>query len=185
VEYNTGLRIDHYAEIGFDGFVNLVNSLGGVDMCLDKAVKDTASGADLKAGCQTLNGAQSLAFVRQRHQMADQDLGRMKNQQKFLSTLAEQAASPSTILNPFELYPVIGSGLDTLTVDKDMGLYNLGSMFFAMKGVTNGEGKSMTVPISTANYQTPSDGVAVKWDLPKAKQLFDQLKNDEKVTVTN
>jgi LCP family protein required for cell wall assembly len=185
VEYNTGLHMNHYAEIGFDGFVNLVNSLGGVNICLDKAIKDTASGADLKAGCQTLNGAQSLAFVRQRHQEADQDLGRMRNQQKFLSTLAKQAASPSTVLNPSKLYPVIGSGLDTLLVDKDMGLWSLGSMFFAMKGVTGGEGKSMTVPISTSNYQTPSDGVAVKWDMTKAKKLFEELKNDQPVTVTD
>ncbi len=57
-----------------------------------------------------MNGQQSLAFVRQRHQEADQDLGRMRNQQKFLSTLAHQAASPSTVLNPFKLYPVIRIG---------------------------------------------------------------------------
>jgi LCP family protein required for cell wall assembly len=183
IEYNTGIHIDHYAEIGFAGFVNLVNALGGVDMCLDKAVHDKASGADFKAGCQKMNGQQSLAFVRQRHQEADQDLGRMRNQQKFLSTLAHQAASPSTVLNPFKLYPVIGSGLDTLIVDKKMSLWNLTSMFWAMKGVTGGSGQSITVPIGNANYMTPNDGDAVKWDMTKAKQLFSELKNDEKVTV--
>ncbi|MGW1075851.1 LCP family protein [Streptomyces sp. NPDC002537] len=182
VEFNTGLHIDHYAEIGFGGFRNLVDSLGGVDMCIDKPIKDRDSGADFKAGCQTLDGKQSLAFVRQRHQEADQDLGRMRNQQKFLNTLAKQAASPSTVLNPFRLYPVIGSGLDTLIVDKDMGLTDLMSMFWSMKGVTGGDGKQLTVPIATANLPTRSDGVAVKWDTAKAKQLFDQLKNDEKVT---
>ncbi|MEU5430303.1 LCP family protein [Streptomyces olivoreticuli] len=185
IEYNTGLHIDHYAEIGFGGFRNLVDALGGVDMCLDKPVKDRDSGADFKAGCQTLNGTQSLAFVRQRHQEADQDLGRMRNQQKFLNTLAKQAASPSTVLNPFRLYPVIGSGLDTLVVDKDMGLTDLMSMFWSMKGVTGGDGKQLTVPISNPNLPTRSDGVAVKWDTAKAKQLFDQLKNDEKVTAAD
>lgn len=184
IEYNTGLHIDHYAEIGFGGFRNLVDSLGGVDMCIDKPIKDRDSGADFKAGCQTLNGTQSLAFVRQRHQEADQDLGRMRNQQKFLNTLAEQAASPSTILNPFRLYPVIGSGLDTLIVDKDMGLWDLTSMFWAMKGVTGGDGQQLTVPISNPNLPTRSDGVAVKWDPVKSKQLFEQLKKDEKVTAT-
>jgi LCP family protein required for cell wall assembly len=184
IEYNTGIHIDHYAEIGFSGFVNLVDALGGVDMCLDKPLHDKASGADFTAGCQTLNGKESLAFVRQRHQEADQDLGRMRNQQKFLSTLAHQAASPSTVLNPFKLYPVIGSGLDTLIVDKGMSLRNLMSMFWAMKGVTGGSGNSITVPIATAGYQTRNDGVAVKWDMAKAKVLFDELKNDQKVTVT-
>jgi LCP family protein required for cell wall assembly len=184
IEYNTGLHIDHYAEIGFAGFVNLVNALGGVHMCLDKPLKDKASGADFAAGCQKLNGQESLAFVRQRHQEADQDLGRMRNQQKFLSTLAHQAASPSTVLNPFKLYPVIGSGLDTLIVDKKMSLLKLTSMFWAMKGVTGGDGNSITVPIASANYQTPNDGDAVKWDMTKATKLFDELKNDQKVTVT-
>ncbi|WP_328913795.1 MULTISPECIES: LCP family protein [unclassified Streptomyces] len=184
VEYNTGIHIDHYAEIGFAGFVNLVDALGGVHMCLDKPLHDKASGADFDKGCQELNGKQSLAFVRQRHQEADQDLGRMRNQQKFLSTLAHQAASPSTILNPFKLYPVIGSGLDTLIVDKKMSLSNLASMFWAMKGVTGGDGNQMTVPIASANYLTPNDGDAVKWDMTKAKKLFDELKNDQKVTIT-
>jgi LCP family protein required for cell wall assembly len=184
IEYNTGIHIDHYAEIGFAGFVNLVDALGGVDMCLDKPLHDKASGADFPAGCQKMNGQQSLAFVRQRHQEADQDLGRMRNQQKFLSTLAHQAASPSTVLNPFKLYPVIGSGLDTLIVDKDMSLRNLASMFWAMKGVTGGSGNSITVPIASANYRTPNDGDAVKWDMTKAKTLFGQLKDDDKVTVT-
>ncbi|MFE0045420.1 LCP family protein [Streptomyces albireticuli] len=183
IEFNTGLRIDHYAEIGFGGFRNLVDALGGVEMCLDKPLKDRDSGADFKAGCQELDGAQSLAFVRQRHQEADQDLGRMRNQQKFLNTLAKQAASPSTVLNPFRLYPVIGSGLDTLIVDKDMGLFDLTSMFWAMKGVTGGDGKQLTVPIASANFPTRSDGMAVKWDTAKAKQLFDQLKKDQKVTA--
>ncbi|WUH93247.1 LCP family protein [Streptomyces sp. NBC_00433] len=184
IEYNTGIHIDHYAEIGFAGFVNLVNALGGVNMCLDKPLHDKASGADFAAGCQKMNGQQSLAFVRQRHQEADQDLGRMRNQQKFLSTLAHQAASPSTVLNPFKLYPVIGSGLDTLVVDKNMSLRNLLSMFWAMKGVTGGSGNSITVPIANANYQTSNDGDAVKWDMTKAKTLFGELIDDDKVTVT-
>ncbi|WNI15793.1 LCP family protein [Actinacidiphila sp. ITFR-21] len=185
IEYNTGIRIDHYAEIGFSGFVNLVDALGGVKMCLDKPLHDKASGADFSAGCQTLDGRQSLAFVRQRHQEADQDLGRMRNQQKFLSTLAHQAASPSTVLNPFKLYPVIGSGLDTLVVDKKMSLPDLASMFWAMKGVTGGSGHSITVPIANANYMTPNDGDAVKWDMAKAKPLFDELRSDQKVTVAD
>jgi LCP family protein required for cell wall assembly len=181
IEYNTGLHIDHYAEIGFAGFVNVVNDLGGVDLCLDKAIKDKASGADLKAGCQTLNGTQALAFVRERHQEASQDLARMQHQQQFLNALAKKATSPGTLLNPFTLYPTVGSGLDMLTLDKDAGLTDLASMFFAMKSTKGGDGKTITVPISTANYQTPADGVAVKWNMTEAKQVFDAFINDTAV----
>ncbi|MFF8608714.1 LCP family protein [Streptomyces sp. NPDC015346] len=180
VEYNTGLRIDHYAEIGFAGFANIVDALGGVDMNIEKGFKDKKSGADFQAGEQTLNGEQALAFVRTRYAFAESDLARTKNQQKFLSALANQAATPGTILNPFRLYPTLGAGLDTLIVDKDMSLYDLGKMFFAMKGISGGDGKSMNIPISGSAPQG-----SLRWDMPKVKQLVGQIQNDEKVTVTS
>jgi LCP family protein required for cell wall assembly len=181
VEANTGIHIDHYAEIGFAGFVGLVDSVGGVNMCIDKAVSDKDSGLNLQAGCQTLNGTQSLAFVRQRHQMADQDLGRMRNQQKFLSALAKQAASPGTLLDPFTFYPLVSSGLSTLIVDDNTSLPDLGSFFMAMKGISGGDGRTMTVPIGNADFRTSTGESAVKWDPVKSKQLFDAIKNDTPV----
>nr|WP_229924711.1 LCP family protein [Streptomyces sulfonofaciens] len=178
IEYNTGLRIDHYAEIGFAGFANIVDAVGGVEMTLDQGFKDTYSGADFKAGKQTLNGQQALAFVRTRHAFAASDLQRTKNQQKFLAALAHQVATPSTVLNPFKLYPVLGAGLDSLIVDKDMSLFDLASMFWAMKGVSGGDGKQLNMPISG------SVGGNLVWDKAKVKTLVDELRNDEKVTVS-
>ncbi|PBC63191.1 transcriptional regulator [Streptomyces sp. Tue6028] len=178
VEFNTGLHIDHYVEIGFAGFANIVDAVGGVEMNLDKGFKDKYSGADFQAGKQTLNGEQALAFVRTRHAFAASDLERTKNQQKFLSALAHQVATPSTVLNPFKLYPTMSAGLDSLTVDKDMSLWDLADMFWAMKGVTGGDGKSMNMPISGS-----ANGNLV-WDKAKVKTLVSQLKNDEKVTVS-
>ncbi|MFF3845527.1 LCP family protein [Streptomyces sp. NPDC002328] len=178
VEFNTGLRIDHYVEIGFGGFANIVDAVGGVEMDIPQDIKDTKSGADFKKGTQTLNGEEALAFVRTRYALAGSDLDRTKNQQKFLSALANQVATPGTVLNPFKLYPTMGAGLDSLVVDEDMGLYDLASMFWAMKGVSGGDGKSMNMPISG------SSGGNLVWDKTKVKQLVEELKNDEKVTVT-
>ncbi|WP_231873170.1 MULTISPECIES: LCP family protein [Kitasatospora] len=181
VETNMNLRIDHYAEIGFSGFVGLVDAVGGVEMTIDQPIKDKDSGLDLQAGTQTLSGKQALAFVRQRHQMADQDLGRMRNQQKFLGALAKQAASPTTLLNPFTFYPLVSAGLDTVIVDDDAGLTDLGSMFLAMKGVTGGAGQTITVPIGNADYRTPTGESAVKWDPEKSKAVFEAMRNDTAV----
>ncbi|MEU6812616.1 LCP family protein [Streptomyces sp. NPDC046831] len=178
VEFNTGLHIDHYVEIGFAGFANIVDAVGGVDITIDKAFKDKYSGADFQAGEQTLNGEQALAFVRTRHAFAASDLERTKNQQKFLSALAHQVATPSTVLNPFKLYPTMGAGLDSLIVDKDMGLWDLASMFWAMKGVSGGDGTSMNMPVSG------SSGGNLVWDKAKVRTLVNELKNDEKVTVS-
>ncbi|WP_338897904.1 LCP family protein [Streptomyces sp. TG1A-60] len=180
VEANTGLHIDHYVEIGFAGFANIVDAVGGVEIDIPKGgMKDTKSGADFEAGKQTLNGEQSLAFVRTRYALEGSDLDRTKNQQKFLAALASQTATPSTVLNPFKLYPTMSAGLDTLIVDKDMGLFDLADMFWAMKGVTGGDGKSMNMPISG-----DSDNGNLQWDTAKVKQLVEQLKNDETVTVS-
>ncbi|WP_052488716.1 LCP family protein [Streptomyces sp. 150FB] len=179
IEANMGLRIDHYVEIGFAGFAKIVDAIGGVEMNLPQGFKDKYSGADFKAGKQTLNGQQALAFVRTRHAFAASDLERTKNQQKFLAALASQTATPGTILNPFTLFPTMSAGLNTLIVDKDMSLTSLGSMFFAMKGVTGGDGVSMNMPISGS-----VNGNLV-WDKAKVKELVNQLNNDEKVTVTS
>ncbi|MFE6197881.1 LCP family protein [Streptomyces sp. NPDC057838] len=179
VEANTGLHIDHYVEIGFGGFANIVDAVGGVEIDIPQDIKDTKSGADLKKGKQTLDGEQALAFVRTRYALKGSDLDRTKNQQKFLSALANQVATPSRILNPFKLYPTMGAGLDSLVVDKDMGLFDLASMFWAMKGVSGGEGTSMNMPLAG---NAPNGNL--QWDTAKVKTLVNQLKNDETVTVS-
>ncbi|MBV7700038.1 LCP family protein [Streptomyces sp. TRM70350] len=179
VEFNTGLHIDHYVEIGFAGFANIVDAVGGVEMDIPQNIKDSKSGADLKKGKQVLNGEQALAFVRTRYALAGSDLDRTKNQQKFLSALANQVATPSTVLNPFKLYPTMGAGLDSLVVDKDMGLFDLADMFWAMKGVSGGDGTSMNMPLAG---NAPNGNL--QWDTAKVKTLVEQLKNDEKVTVS-
>ncbi|GAA4152788.1 LCP family protein [Streptomyces tunisiensis] len=177
VEFNTGLHIDHYVEIGFAGFANIVDAVGGVEIDIPQDIKDTKSGADLKKGKQTLNGEEALAFVRTRYALAGSDLDRTKNQQKFLSALANQVATPGTVLNPFRLYPTMSAGLDSLIVDKEMGLFDLADMFWSMKGVSGGEGTSMNIPLAG------SSGGNLLWDKDKVKQLVNQLNNDEKVTV--
>ncbi|TPQ17829.1 LytR family transcriptional regulator [Streptomyces sporangiiformans] len=182
VEYNTGLHIDHYAEIGFAGFVGVVDAVGGVDMCLDRAVKDEKSGADLQKGCQTLDGTKALAFVRQRKQEAKGDLGRTQNQQKFLAALAKKAASRGTLLNPSKAFPTAAAGLDTLIVDKSTGLQDLMSLFEAMQRVTAGNGRQLNVPVSDTNFVT-SKGSAVRWDDRKARKLFTELRDDQAVTL--
>ncbi|MEU8780843.1 LCP family protein [Streptomyces sp. NPDC048637] len=182
IEHNTGMHIDHYTEIGFAGFVGIVNAVGGVPMCLDRDIKDEKSGANLKKGCHTLDGRTALAFVRQRHQEAKGDLGRSQNQQKFLAALARKAASPDVLLDPSTVYPTMDAGLGTLIVDKDTGLPNLTSLFEAMKAVTDGDGKRLNVPVSSLGFKTPK-GSAVKWNDRQAQQLFTELNNDRPVTA--
>ncbi|MFD6419217.1 LCP family protein [Streptomyces sp. NPDC060194] len=177
IEAKTGLRIDHYAEIGFGGFADIVDAVGGVDIKVTQRMKDKKSGTDFEPGMHEMNGEEALAFSRQRYGLAGGDLDRTKNQQKFLAALAKKAATPTTIINPFRLYPTLGAGLDSLVVDKDMGLFDLARMFWAMKGVTGGDGVSMNMPISGQ-----VNGNLI-WDEAKMKQMVQQMRDGEKVTV--
>ena len=66
IETLSSLRVDNYLQIDFEGFQKMVNTLGGVEVCLSQPAKEKDSGIDLQAGRQTIEGAQALAFVRQR-----------------------------------------------------------------------------------------------------------------------
>ena len=105
VEEATGLQINHYMGIGFGGLVNVVNAVGGVRMCIPQNLNDPASGLHLKKGCQNLNGAQALGFVRTRHLFATQDLQREQDQRVFIKALLSKMTSPGTLVNPFATVP--------------------------------------------------------------------------------
>jgi LCP family protein required for cell wall assembly len=175
VENVTGLRIDHYMGIGFGGLVNVVNTVGGVQICLPAAIKDLNSGADFKAGCQNMDGVQALAFVRDRHSFADEDLQRIEDQRAFLKALLDKATSPGVYLNPFTALPFASSAASSISVDTGTGLYDMIQAAMALRDPQTG-----TVPIANANYET-SAGDAVEWDQAQALELFNDLKNGQTV----
>ena len=183
VEENTGIRIDHYTEVGFTGVVNIVNALGGVPICLSQPVVDSKSGADLPAGCQTLNGTQALQLVRTRYSLPNSDLSRIQNQQQFMRSMADQVLKPGTLLNPFTLYPFLDACLDSLTVDQGSGLWTLGQFGYQLYKVSGSKGKSVTVPLATENYTTPSGASAVLWSSSGSATLFSEIQNDRPVTA--
>ncbi|WP_367131145.1 LCP family protein [Saccharothrix sp. HUAS TT1] len=88
-----GVPVDHLVEVSMVGFYHLAEALGGVEVCLNNATSDTYSGADFPAGRQHLTAAQALAFVRQRHGLANGDLDRTRRQQAFLSAVAHRLRS--------------------------------------------------------------------------------------------
>ena len=100
VEQNTGLRVDGYLEIGFGGFVNIIDALGGIRMCLPSAIKDHDSHLNLKKGCQTLSGTNALGYVRMRKADPRGDLGRVERQRQMLAAVAKKAASPAIGAEP-------------------------------------------------------------------------------------
>ncbi|MEV6770951.1 LCP family protein [Nocardia sp. NPDC051030] len=175
VEIATGLRIDHYAQIGFGGFANIVDAVGGIDMCLDQAMDDPLAGIDLPAGCQELNGKDALGFVRSRA-FARADLDRMQNQRKFLSALLQKVSSPWTLINPFRVVPLLTNSTKSLKVDNGAHIWNLVSLGRALSG----DPVATTVPVGGFE-DVDGSGNVLLWDKTRAGRFFDALANDQQI----
>jgi LCP family protein required for cell wall assembly len=168
VEAATGLHIDHYMEIGFLGLVSVVDSVGGVEMCIPEAIKDRKAALDIKAGCQTLDQATALGYVRTRA-TASSDFGRVERQRAFIAALLDKVTSPGTLLNPFRVVPLAKDLSTAVTVDEGTHVWNLAQLALAMRGLS--EGVSTTVPVR--------DG-AVNWDRERARALFAAIAADRR-----
>lgn len=174
VEEATGVHIDHYAEIGFGGFAGIVDSVGGVDVCLEQPMVDPLAGIDLQPGCQELSGTQALGFVRSRA-TALADLDRMNNQRKFMSALLSKATSPTTWLNPFRLWSLAGDTVKTLRVDNGDHIWHLGRLAWAMRGGMT----TTTIPIS--GFEDNGSGNVLLWDHDRASQFFGAIASDQPI----
>lgn len=174
VEQATGIRLDHYAEVGFGGFAALVDAVGGVTMCPTEPISDPLAGIDLPAGCQRLDGRTALGFVRSRA-TPRADLDRMVNQRQFMSALVQRAASPAVLLNPLRWYPMTRAAMDAVAVDESARVWDLGRLAWAMYGTIT----TTTVPIG--EYTDNGSGSVVVWDGDAASRLFAALSSDTAV----
>jgi LCP family protein required for cell wall assembly len=183
VEQVTGVHVDGYLEIGFAGFAGVVDSLGGVDVCVPFDMKDQDAAIDLKKGCQTLDGPTALGYVRARKSDPRGDIGRAERQRQFLGALLKKAATPSTVLIPWRYKSFADSAANGLEVGQTTSFTDAVRMLQALRGVDGGDTLSLVVPIETAALQTPNAGVAVKWNTAQAKALFNAIQQDQTLTT--
>ncbi|CCH79244.1 Cell envelope-related transcriptional attenuator [Nostocoides japonicum T1-X7] len=183
VEQVTDLRIDGVMEIGFGGFAGLVDSVGGVWICVPFDMNDKDAGINLKKGCQTLDGKNALGYVRARHSDPRGDIGRAARQRQFLAALMKKVATPSTVLIPTRYYHTMMSIASAVRVSDDMSISDAVRVMKTLRGTSSGNTLSFTVPLSTWNYPTANAGSAVKWDTELAKQLFRDLREDKALTA--
>ncbi|TNC31219.1 LCP family protein [Mumia zhuanghuii] len=175
LENVTGVRIDDYVEIGFGGFVNMVDAVGGVEICPKKRIKDKDAGLNLKKGCQEVDGAQALGYARSRHTYATQDLQRVQSQREVLGAIAGEVKSPSTFLNPFRYAGVVTAATDSLRIGDNVGPLSLGRFAWNLSGAMGGSGHNCTVPIADAS---------VRWDKERALTLFGYIKDGQTDKIT-
>lgn len=169
----SGIDVHHYVAVSFGGFRDLVDAVGGVELCLDEPIADRDAGIDLPAGCQRLDGADALGYVRVRK--IDNDLQRIRRQQRFLRALADEVARPSTLLNPVRLVSLSGEAGDALTVDRGMGPIDLARLGLGARGLASGELEAHTVPADPARTSGGADVLRIRE--AEAEELFSRFRD--------
>lgn len=165
VENLTGLRIDHLAMVDWDGFEDITNALGGVEIT-------TAS-----EGTQELNGKEALAYVRERHTVKGGDFGRVKRQQNFLRSMMTGVLDKGTLTNPLKLRSTLSAITNNMAVDDGWSNSDIRSLAFSMRSTRPGNVTFMTIPTNgTANH--PVAGSIVNVDYELADQLFGAMRDD-------
>lgn len=181
VEQVTDLRIDGYLEIGFGGFAQLVDSMGGVDICVPFRMNDPKAHINLKKGCQTLNGANALGYVRARYSDPRGDIGRAERQRQFLAAIMKKMATPSTVLVPWTWWDTSHAAVAGITVGQETSVNDAYRIVQTMRGSSSGKTLSLVVPLADLSYQTYA-GDSVKWDTARARALFTMLRDGTPVT---
>ncbi|MEE1930159.1 LCP family protein [Streptomyces sp. TRM 70351] len=181
VEHNTGLRMDHYMSVDFNGFKGMVDAVDGVEVCPEQPIRDKKARLDLEAGCQTLLGEDALGYVRTRYATGNgSDIERIDRQQDFMEALAKKAQSKLT--DPQALYGFLEAFTSSLTTDKALaGVRPLYDLATGVQGIATDRLTFLTVPNYPRELDVPTDKANVVWRYPQAETLFTKLAKDEEV----
>ncbi|MDT9690116.1 LCP family protein [Streptomyces sp. P9(2023)] len=179
VEKMSGVRLDHYLEIDFAGFKDLVDAIGGVTVDLEEPIKDGSAGLNLAAGPQRLDGTQSLAFVRTRYGVGDgSDLGRIGNQQKFLTALLTEVRKQDLLGSPTKTYKVADSATKALTTDSGLAsLTALSEFARSLNGVDPSSMETIMLPVA---YDKKDPNRVVAYE-PNASRLWKAIREDTSI----
>lgn len=163
VEQFTGLTVDHYVEVGFDGVSQVVDAVGHVNLCIDQDVDDRRSGLTMTEGCHDVGGEQALAFVRARYFDPTADIGRQGRQQQFVGALMDRVTSPAVLLNPLAQVRLAGAGSGALVTSERTGIIDVGRMGLTARSAMS-SGGTLAIPIEDPQYPTAHSGIAVLTD---------------------
>ena len=176
VEKLTGLTVDHFVQIGMGAVPDMVDAVGGVELCYDNDADDQYSGLKWTAGCHTVDGTTALQFSRMRYQDPEGDIGRTKRQRQVISKVISSAASPSTLVNPAKTLRVERAGSRSFTVDEDSSVLTVASLVWALRSASSNQMMGVP-PIESLNFTTNAGASAVLLRDTTADDFFAKLRS--------
>lgn len=189
VESLSGVRIDHFVEMNFEGFETMVDAMGGLPVCLPEEMQDPKAQLDLPAGEQTVDGTDALALARTRYSVGDgSDIARMGHQQRVMSAIVQRAKSSEVLTRPDRLYRFLDAVTSSLTVDDDLdSLPALTSLATTVAGVDDSQISFIVMPWTEAtvdrNRVVPSDEAAEVFSRIRTDAPLDAEDGDETVNT--
>jgi LCP family protein required for cell wall assembly len=183
VENLTGMKIPYAALTEFQGVVGMSNAIGGVTVCVATPIHDEQIPFNLDAGQQTLVGEQAVQFLRVRYGLGDgSDLGRISNQQLFLSALVRKVKTPETLGNPLTVYALAKAAAANMTLSSSLdNVATMASMAVAVKNIPFQDVVFLQYPTV---YGSLSGYHGVLPVSSAATVLFDALKSDQPIALT-
>ena len=175
VEQITGQKIDHVAQIKFNGLTAVVDALGGIELCYDSDVSDPYSGLEWQAGCHMADGTTALAFSRMRYADVNGDFGRGERQRQVIGAIMKKGLSSETLSNPGTIMSVADTTLNAVTVDESTNPYTLLTMALAFRDATGENGVTGSVYWIDPGYYVDGVGSSVLLDDQRNLDLFSQL----------
>lgn len=178
----SGQNIPFAATITWGGVIEITNAIGGVDVCVAGGIRDRYTGLDLSPGMHPIKGVEALQFLRTRHGVGDGgDLGRISNQQQYMSRLVHKITSEQVLSDPATLYRLASTALDN--IEPSTSLTNpmtLAQIALAVRDVPFDEIVFVQYPTRT----DPSDPNRVVPNKPAAEKLWEALAANQPLELT-
>lgn len=176
VEQMTGVFIDDYVVVDFAGFIGMINAIGGIDICVPEAVKDTKyTHLVLPAGQQTLAGEQAFLYARVRHGVGDgSDISRISRQQAVIGAMLREVLSKNylNVTNLPALYSFLDAATESLTTSPGIGkIPALVGLANSARGIDASKVSFVTLPFDWAGPRVkPNADSAALWAAIAADQ---------------
>jgi anionic cell wall polymer biosynthesis LytR-Cps2A-Psr (LCP) family protein len=178
----SGQNIPFAAKVTWGGVIKVTDAVGGVKVCLASGIRDRDTGIDWPAGTRTIKGMDALQFLRTRHGVGDgSDLGRISNQQQYMSRLARKLMSGDVLSNPATLYKLATTAVENITPSKSLtNPLTLVQIALAVKNVPFDEIVFVQYPVLT----DPTNANKVVPDTEAADALWAALAANKPLKLT-
>ncbi len=176
VEALTGIYINHFVTIDFNGFKDMVDAVDGVEVCIPKDVDDDEHDIHFDAGTQELSGQEALNYVRERYVLSvTGDIGRMKRQQAFMASMVNKVMSADTLSRPDRVYSFLDAATQSIAVDDGLdSIAALADLVSQFRDTGLARIKFVTVPIE--EYEP--DPNRLIW-AAEAEDLWQRIRHDQ------